>query len=231
MAILPLSSEEVPPRDTCGQTRRTKDKPPSPKSPLTRHVPPILWVGFTGIRGGQRVTNGEFDDFSYHRHSATVDRSHPLSSWEQRAPWGKIQQSTSNGGDERRDADMTATAMDGATTMHWQRNGDNDRTATTGGGSLAAARQRQWWLCNRTTAVTVEAWQWQVGGGVVVTVVAVAAPAAWWCRRRQLDNDNVFPDDNASGVGPFVRHCRYTCHPPAYPAGLRLCCATRTCSC
>jgi hypothetical protein len=31
-----------------------------------------VWVGFTGVRGGQRVTTGEFDDFSYRRHSATV---------------------------------------------------------------------------------------------------------------------------------------------------------------
>ncbi len=29
--------------------------------------------------------------------------------------------------------------MDGATAMYWQRDGDNDVTATTGGGSLVAA--------------------------------------------------------------------------------------------
>ena len=54
-----------------------------------------------------------------------------------------------------RDGDATATAMDGATAMHPQRNGDNDVTATmgavvaalqndnSGGGSLAAEQRRQ----------------------------------------------------------------------------------------
>ena len=88
--------------------------------------------------------------------------SHPLSSWEQRAPWGKIQQSTSNGGDGWRDGNATATAMDGATAMRRQHDGDNNVTATTGGGSAAAARQRRWWLRNRTTAVTTEAWRWHL---------------------------------------------------------------------
>ncbi len=31
-----------------------------------------MWAGFTGVRGGQRVTTGEFDDFSYRRHSARL---------------------------------------------------------------------------------------------------------------------------------------------------------------
>jgi hypothetical protein len=43
---------------------------------------------------------------------------------------GKIHQSTSNGGDGRCDGDATATAMDGATAMHRQHDGDYDAMAT-----------------------------------------------------------------------------------------------------
>jgi hypothetical protein len=53
-----------------------------------------------------------------------------------------------------------ATAMDGMTAMRWQRDGNNNATATTGGGSLAAARwrwQRRWWQRYRMTAVAAEA--------------------------------------------------------------------------
>ena len=70
---------------------------------------------------------------------------------------GKIQKSTSNGGDRQRNGDATATAMDGARAMRWQRNGDNDATATMGGSSLAGAWRRRWWLQDRTTTVTAEA--------------------------------------------------------------------------
>jgi hypothetical protein len=161
------------------------------------------------------------------------NRSHPLSSSEQRAPWGKIHQSTSNGGNERRDGNTLAMAMDGATTMRWRCNGDNNETAMTGGSSLVVAQRRRWWLRNRMTAVTAEAWRWQVGGGVEVTAVVVAALAAWRHQRRQLNNNDVFLEDNlyASGTGPFVRRCPYTHHPPAYPTGPRLCCTTGTRAC
>ena len=42
----------------------------------------------------------------------------------------KIQQSTSNGGDGRRDGNAKATAMDGATAVRWQCDGDYDATVT-----------------------------------------------------------------------------------------------------
>ena len=90
--------------------------------------------------------------------SSLRNRSHPLSSWEQRAPWGKIQQSTSDGGDGRRDGDATATAMDGATAMRRRRDGDNDATATgrrrrtaVAGGSAGAKTK------TKTTEAAVEA--------------------------------------------------------------------------
>ena len=49
---------------------------------------------------------------------------------EQHAPWGKIQQATSDGDDGRCDGDATAMAMDGAMAMRRQRNGGYDATAT-----------------------------------------------------------------------------------------------------
>jgi hypothetical protein len=56
MIYLPPSSAEVPPRNTWGQRRQTKDTPPSPKTPPTHRLPPIVWVGSIGVRRGQRVT-------------------------------------------------------------------------------------------------------------------------------------------------------------------------------
>ena len=71
------------------------------------------------------VLTREFEDFLYHRHSATLC-SYPLLSWEQGVPLEKIQQSTSNGDNGRRDGNTTAmaTAMDGAMAMWWQHNGN-----------------------------------------------------------------------------------------------------------
>ena len=86
--------------------------------------------------------------------------------------------------------------MDGATAICWQCDGNNDATATMGSGSLAVAQRRQWWLWDRMTAVTAEAWRWQVDGGAEATAVVVAAPAAWRHQRWQLDNANTFLDDN-----------------------------------
>ena len=80
--------------------------------------------------------------------------------------------------------------------MRWQCDGNNNAMATMGSGSLAAAWRRRWWLRDRTTAVTAEAWRWQIGGGAKATAVVVVAPAAWRHQRWQLDNKDVFPDDN-----------------------------------
>ncbi len=104
------------------------------------------------------------------------DRSHPLSSWEQRAPWGKIQQSTSNGGNGRRDGDVTATAMDGATAMRRRRDGDYDvtvtgrrrRTAVAGGSAGAKTKTTM-------TEAAVEA----------TAIAGVSAAAAVLARRRR----------------------------------------------
>ncbi len=46
------------------QRRRSKDTHPSPKTPRTHSLPLIVWPGSIGVRGGQRVTTGEFDNFS-----------------------------------------------------------------------------------------------------------------------------------------------------------------------
>ena len=85
----------------------------------------------------------------------------------------KRQQRT--GGNGRRNGNATASAMDGATAMHRQRDGDNNAMALTGGG---AKEQRQW-RRYRTTAVAAEAWGWKLGGNAVATAVVAAAPAAW----------------------------------------------------
>ena len=62
----------------------------------------------------------------------------------------KIQQSTSNGGDGRRDGDAKATAMEDTTVMRRQRDGDYDATVfgwgwrTAGaGGSVGAKTKRR----------------------------------------------------------------------------------------
>ena len=48
------------------------------------------------------------------------NRSHPLLSWEQCTQMGKIQQSTSNSGNGRRDSNGTAMAMDSVTATQQQ---------------------------------------------------------------------------------------------------------------
>ena len=122
------------------------------------------------------------------------NRSHPLSLWEQRAPLGKIQQSTSNGGDGRCDSNVTAMSMDAATVTQRQRDSNNDATTMMGHGSLAAAQWQRWqqlWQRNRMTAVAAEAWQQQLGGSAVATAVMVAALAAWRRQRQQLGSGAV----------------------------------------
>jgi hypothetical protein len=114
--------------------------PPSPKTHPTRRVPLIVWVGFTGIRGGQRVTTKEFDDFLYRRHSATIATpSHRGSS----AHWGKRQQSTSNGGDGQYNGNAMAMAMDGVRATQRQCDGRSSGAAMVG--SVAAASAAQGW--------------------------------------------------------------------------------------
>jgi hypothetical protein len=88
-----------------------------------------VWAGLTGIRGGQRITTGEFEDFSYRR-------SHPFLLWEQRTLMKKWQ-STSNGGDGQRDSDGTAMAMDGTVAMRHRCNSNAMATAT-------QRREQQW---------------------------------------------------------------------------------------
>jgi hypothetical protein len=100
-----------------------------------------MWAGFTGVRGGQRVTTREFDNFSYCRHSATI--ATPYRRESSACHGKKKQQSTSNGGDGRRDGNVTATEMNGTTAKRLQRDGDNDATVTTGSGSMATAQRRQ----------------------------------------------------------------------------------------
>jgi len=92
---------------------------------------------------------------------ASRDRSHPLPSREQHAPWGKIQQSISNGGDGQRDSNATAQAMDGG------RQRDGNVTA-----AAAARRRRAAWRRHR---------QCKGGGGSVAA--AVVAPASAQLRR------------------------------------------------
>jgi hypothetical protein len=81
-----------------------------------------VWVGFTGVRGGQRITTGEFDDFSYCRHSATVATPYRRGS--------SARHGEKYNNQLARDGEATATSMDGATAMHWRRDGDYDVTAT-----------------------------------------------------------------------------------------------------
>ena len=112
------------------------------------------------------------------------NRSHPLSLWEQRAPLGKIQQSTSNGGDGRCDSNVTAMSMDAATVTQRQRDSNNDATTMMGHGSLAAAQWQRWqqlWQRNRMTAVAAEAWQHSgnSGDGGGTGSLAASTTAAW----------------------------------------------------
>jgi hypothetical protein len=105
------------------------------------------------------------------------DRSHPLSSWEQRVPWQKIQQSTSDGGDGRRDGDATATEMNGTTAKRLRRDADNDATVRTGGGSMATARRRQRRRRRRRRR------RCMLGGG---SLAVARWRRRWWWRHRRL---------------------------------------------
>jgi hypothetical protein len=121
--------------------------PPSPKTHLTCRVPLIVWAGFTGIRGGQRITTKDFDNFLYRLHSATITTP---SCCESSACWGERQQSTSDGGDGQRNGNMTATVINGAKAMQRQCDCRSSGTATAGSVAVASAAQ---------------GWQWQRGGG------------------------------------------------------------------
>ncbi len=107
--------------------------------------------------------------------SSLHDRSHPLSSWEQCAPWGKIQQSTSDGGDGRCNGNATATAMDGATAMHRRRDGNYNATATGRRRRTAVAGGSAGAKTKTTTEATVEATA--IAGGVDTLAVTTATTA------------------------------------------------------
>ena len=81
-----------------------------------------MWAGLTGDRGRQRVTTGEFDNFSYCRHSGAVATPY-------------CSRSSARHG-EKDNSQLATVAMDGAMatrwqrqwTMQWQRNGNATAT-------------------------------------------------------------------------------------------------------
>ncbi len=112
--------------------------PLSPKTHPTRRVPPIVWVGFTGICGGQRVTTKELDDFLYRRHPVTIatpSRCGTSTRWDYR------QQSTSNSDNGQRNGNTTAMAMNIAMATQRQFDGRSSGAATAGSVETASAAQ------------------------------------------------------------------------------------------
>ena len=173
--------------------RKVKDTPLSPKTHPTRHIPPILLTRFTGIRGVQRVTTEEFSDFSYRCHSTTIATPSCCGS---SARWGKRQQSTSNSGNGRRNGNMTAKTMDGATTTRQQCNGHSSGTAMAGSVAAAWAAQEWWRQCGfgrggggystaaaGSSRVAGQRLRWQHGKDN--NSATVAAGWQWWWRRQR----------------------------------------------
>jgi hypothetical protein len=168
--------------------------PPSSKTHPTRHVPPIVWAGFTGIRGGQRITTKEFDNFLYHRHSATIATP---SCCKSSARWGKRQQSTINN-------QPAMVAMDSMTATRWQRQWtarcqrDGNATATAAARQQREARRQHWQRgagrggASCSTAATgsrvagqQRQWQHRNDSSSTATAFGSAAAAAAWRQRRQ----------------------------------------------
>jgi hypothetical protein len=193
--------------------------PPSPKTNPTRRVSPIVWAGFTGIRGGQRVITEEFDNYLYRSHSATIATpSHCGSS----ARWGKRQQSTVMvvmdiatatrqqwQWTARRQCNGNVTAA--AVARQWRAPRQRHRQREGGVGSAVAAlaaaaaaqlRQAAGWQgsggggSTGTTAAARQRW-WQCGGSAVAAAAAAAAARRqrwqqWgrWRRWRQRGSGN-----------------------------------------